>query len=468
MQNFFSYLKKVIVCFSIILFFVHSINASNISPGNISESVKCKNNPEETYAVYVPETYSSEKEWPVIIAFEPAARGMIPVKLFKNAAQKYGYIVVCSNNSRNGPWKDVIRSMRAVWTDIHQRFSINDKRIYTTGFSGGSRAASLFSQIIGVEPAGIIACGAGLQEKLHPSKIKKSFYYGIIGIEDFNYKEFKRLVPELEKAGVRYCVDYVPGIHKWPDEDAVSRAVEWMEIDSVLRDFTKEDKDLVDEIFLNFKAYSESSIKSDKFYYGVLYLGSITRHFKMIRPVDDLEKKVMEIKSEKKFIQFIKEDDLRISREYQFIRNFIKVFNKIENSKNSRFGLQSIMNDLQVPYLVKLDKKKKRSFNSFWAKRLLHEIAIKANRFSLNNAGKKNEKMAIIFAELAARTGANKNLYNLRLASIYALYGKKRKCFKIIKPLLKEVENLMDFIENDPNFNELLKDPEFMRIFINK
>ncbi|MCK5220063.1 MAG: hypothetical protein KAR14_00655, partial [Candidatus Aminicenantes bacterium] len=411
---------------------------------------------------------SAEKKWPVIIAFEPAGWGLIPVKLFKNAAEKYGYIVVCSNNSRNGPWKDIIRSMKSVWIDIHQRFSINDRRVYTTGFSGGARAASLFSQIIGVEPAGIIACGAGLQEKLNPSQIKGSFYYGIIGLEDFNYKEFQRLVPELEKAGVRYCIDYVPGIHKWPDEDVVNRAIEWMEVDSVLRGITKEDKGRTDKIFLNSKAYAESLMEGDKFYYGVLYLGSITKHFKMILPVDDLEIKINMLIKEKRFIQFKKEENDRYKKEYQFIGNFKKVFSLLKNKKNMRFGLQSVLNDLRVRYLLNLDKKKKRSFNSYWAKRLLYEIAIKANRFSFIYSDKKDEKRAILFGELAVGTEVNKNLYNFRLASIYAVFGKKKRCIKIIKPLLKEVDNLMDFIEKDPNFNELLKDPDFMSVFINK
>ena len=458
----------LIFFFSGLLILPDKSSAPDYSNGKIIEIVKCINNPEETYAVYVPASYSAEKKWPVIIAFEPAGRGFIPVKLFENSAEKYGYIVVCSNNSRNGPWKDIIRSMKSVWIDIHQRFSINKKRIYTTGFSGGSRAASLFSQIIGVEPAGIIACGAGLQEKLNPSQIKGSFYYGIIGLEDFNYKEFQRLVPELEKAGVRYCIDYVPGIHKWPDENAVNRAIEWMEIDSILRGTTIEDKSRTEKIFSNLKVYADLLMESKKFYYGILYLGSITKHFKMILPVDDLEIKVNMLIREKRFKRFKNEENDRYKKEYQFIGNFKKVFDFLGNKKNMRFGLQSVLNDLQVPYLLKIDKKKKRSFDSYWAKRLLFEIAIKANRFSSIYSDKKDEKRAILFGELAARTEVNKRLYNFRLASIYAVFGKKKKCIKIIKPLLKEVENLMDFIEKDPNFNELLKDPDFMSIFINR
>ncbi len=465
-------LKKILPLFFLIIIFALLIipmgnPVSEFMLGEITEEVKCIDSPEETYAAYVPKSYSPEGRWPVIIAFDPAARGIIPVKLFRSSAEKYGYIVVCSNNSKNGPWKDVIYSMKAVWNDIRKRFSVDTEMIYTTGFSGGSRAASLFAQITGITPAGIIACGAGLQKKLKPEMISGSFYYGIIGLEDFNYKEFQRLVPELKKSGIRYCIDYVSGVHKWPDEEAVSRALRWMEADAIIRNRVKEDPERVNKIFLCLKKYADSLVRSDKFFYGALYMDSIARHFKMLIPVDQLEKRVSDIMKGKKFEEFVREDKLRFEREYNFIARFKKVFNRIENGSIKRIGLQSVLNDLKVPYLLKKDKKKKRSFESYWAKRLLFEIAIKADRYSSVYFGKKDKERAILFAEIAEETGVHQDWYRFRLSSIYAAYGLKKRCFKLIKTLLITNKNIIEYISKDPNFNEMLKDPDFMRIFIN-
>lgn len=436
--------------------------------GGITESVKCIANQNESYTIFLPSSYSFDTKWPVIIVFEPAARSMIPVKLFSNSAEKYGYIVVCSNNSKNGPWGNVIRSMKSVWVDIQKRFSIDLKRVYTTGFSGGSRAASLFSKIIGIEPAGIIACGAGLQEKLTPSDLGGSFYYGIIGLEDFNYKEFRKLVPELEKANIRYCIDYIPGIHKWPDDKAINRAILWMETDAVLRENLKENPESVKSIYMDLKLYADSLVNSNKFFYGVRYLEYISRHFEMLLPVEDLKIKVTELKKKKKFLQFKKDDAIQLMKEYQFIGNFARVFKRIEISENKRIGLQTILNDLKVPYFVKQDRKKKKSSESYMAKRLLFEIAIKADRSSSINLKKGDEKKAVLYAEIASRTGINEDWYDLRLASIYAYYGKTKKCIKIIKSLLPADKDLVKYIERDPNFNEMLKNPDFMRIFITR
>ncbi len=477
-MNYFIVKRIGIVCLLFLVFLFFNVKASDLISGKITESVKCLNYSEESYAVYIPSNYSSKKEWPVIIAFDPAARGLIPVKLFRNSAEKFGYVVVCSNNSQNGPWHNIIKSMKAVWVDIQQKFSINTKRVYVTGFSGGSRAASVFSQVIKVEPVGIIACGAGLHDKLNPSRIKKSFYYGIIGLEDFNYKEFRRLVPKLEQAGVRYCIDYVTGGHKWPDEEVINRAVEWMEVDAVRRGLLDREKVPIEKIFLNSFKYAKSLYDDDQYYYyGLIYFESLFKHFNGILKGDsgnegimikDIERKISWQKNHgKRFKKFIKKENSRYKREYRFIALFRDVFNRLEMKGNRRYVLNSILNDLKIPYLRRIMKKKKGSLDGYWAKRLLAEIAIKADKKSLEYFNRKDEKTAVLFRKIALRTGLKKNLNNFRLASIYAAFGKKKKCIKIIGSLLKEVKNLMDFVVKDPNFDNLLKDPDFKKIFVN-
>ena len=69
----------------------------------------------QSYALYLPSAYSGDRRWPIIYCFDPGARGPVPVRLFR-AAEKYGYILVCSNNSHNGPWEPINRAMQAVWT----------------------------------------------------------------------------------------------------------------------------------------------------------------------------------------------------------------------------------------------------------------------------------------------------------------------------------------------------------------
>jgi catechol 2,3-dioxygenase-like lactoylglutathione lyase family enzyme len=51
---------------------------------------------------------------------------------------KAGVIVAGSNNSRNGPMKASADAWNAMWNDTHERFAVDDKRVYATGLSGGA------------------------------------------------------------------------------------------------------------------------------------------------------------------------------------------------------------------------------------------------------------------------------------------------------------------------------------------
>ena len=89
------------------------------TPGQIDPHRICATKPDQTYALYLPSSYTPTKKWPIVYAFDPSARGDRPIDTLKAAAEKYGYIVAASNNSRNGPWPPEIEAAQAVSDDTH-------------------------------------------------------------------------------------------------------------------------------------------------------------------------------------------------------------------------------------------------------------------------------------------------------------------------------------------------------------
>src|SRR5215472_2955105 len=91
--------------------------AADLPRGQIVPDVRCTADETESYALYLPSTYSPDRAWPAIFAFDPAARGRVPVERYQAAAEQYGYIVAGSNNSRNGSWEVSTRAARAMILD---------------------------------------------------------------------------------------------------------------------------------------------------------------------------------------------------------------------------------------------------------------------------------------------------------------------------------------------------------------
>src|SRR5262245_33774455 len=111
--------------------------SQDLPRGKVNERVVCLKDASQSYALYLPPNYAPDRQWPILYAFDPGARGVRPVERFKDAAERYGYIVVGSNNSRNGPGVPLTEIIRALFDDTQARFPIDQKRVYTTGFSGG-------------------------------------------------------------------------------------------------------------------------------------------------------------------------------------------------------------------------------------------------------------------------------------------------------------------------------------------
>lgn len=205
------------------------LRGSDLGKGQVLDPIFCQHDFSQSYALYLPTTYQVERPWPVIYCFDPCGQGSIPVELFREGAEKYGYILVSSNNSRNGPWEIILQAARAVWRDTHARLAIDDQKIYAAGFSGGARAACGLGQILTIKLSGVIACGAGLPEWLEPENVIDVPWFGTVGLHDFNYREMQELERQLRRQGTPCLLRVFQGRHSWPPAKLAAEAVAWLQ-----------------------------------------------------------------------------------------------------------------------------------------------------------------------------------------------------------------------------------------------
>ncbi|MFC2102409.1 hypothetical protein ACFLS7_05400 [Bacteroidota bacterium] len=197
-----------------------------ILPGKVYEDVKCKENPTISYAIYLPSTYIPGDSLPLFLAFDPSGAGIRPVALYKDVAEQYRFILIGSNNSRNGQSADQTQQILiALLREIENRYSFDPDRIYCTGFSGGSRVSSMIA-FYGGGVKGVIGCGAGLPSTSTPIQYRTD-YYGIVGDQDFNYLEMVALAFEFSNQNIRSSLRIFHGPHDWPPAKEFADAVRW-------------------------------------------------------------------------------------------------------------------------------------------------------------------------------------------------------------------------------------------------
>lgn len=205
----------------LLLVAVALLQAQDLPRGVVIGEVKCERNPSQSYALYLPPNYTPDRSWPVLYCLDPIARGNLPVERFAQAAAKEGFIVVGSNNSRNGPMNVVSEAIDAMLADTQARFNIDRNRIYAAGFSGGSRVA--LGWAAGSQLAGVVACGAAFGSGT-PRQVR-FLIFEAAGIDDFNYHEMYAMSRALAKNGAPHRFAEFPGSHEWLPPDLAAQAL---------------------------------------------------------------------------------------------------------------------------------------------------------------------------------------------------------------------------------------------------
>src|SRR5258707_7313123 len=207
-------------------------DSQSFPPGDLIPRVVALQNPQQSYALYVPTKYSHERRWPIVYVFDPLARGPLALAQFQHAAEIHGYIVAASNNSRNGPWQPEFEAAEAMVRDTQQRFTVDLKRIYFAGFSGVARVASQLAQLCKCA-AGVLLSGAGFSHGSSPSAESKFPAFSAVGDADFNYSELIPLQDALEKAAFPHWLRIFDGPHEWAPPIVMDEALAWFRIQAM-------------------------------------------------------------------------------------------------------------------------------------------------------------------------------------------------------------------------------------------
>ena len=216
----------------------------NLQPGVVLPKVVSGAQPEQSYALYLPSYYTREKRWPIVYAFDPGARGSMPVELMKDAAERYGYIVVGSNNSHNGAWKPEADAAQAMFQDTHARLTIDNNRVYFAGFSGGARLASTLAQRCNCA-AGVLLSGAGFSPSGPPAANATFSVFAAVGTFDFNYGEVLDLDATLGSLHYAHSLRRFDGPHQWAPANVMDEALAWFRLISMKDGHEERDADFV-------------------------------------------------------------------------------------------------------------------------------------------------------------------------------------------------------------------------------
>ncbi|MEP6742067.1 MAG: hypothetical protein ABJB61_06165 [bacterium] len=315
--------------------------------GEVVDSVACKADPQQSYALYLPSHYTPDRKWPMLYAFDPDARGKLPVSLFKDAAEKFGFIVVGSNNSKNGI--QVVNVIQALWDDTHARFAIDEQRVYTTGFSGGARVAFATALAYQGAVAGVIACSAGFPRNAPPAPGLPFVVFATTGTEDFNFPEMQQLKRKLDAIGAENHFEVFAGEHDWAPADLCMQAIAWMELQAMKKGTRAKDDALIAQLLTERTSKARGYETAGKNYEAYLEYQALAADFNGLRDIKEFEANVMRLSALKDVKSGVKNERSEEERQRDLETKLQTLLGQLQTSPvnpDALAELRSVVSDL--------------------------------------------------------------------------------------------------------------------------
>jgi dienelactone hydrolase len=192
--------------------------------GLIIPSVSLQQYPAETFALYLPAGFSRNKEFAAIIFFDPHGNGTLPLKNYSALAEKYGFVLLGSNNSKNGlGFDETSNYANHLITEAQNRFSCAAGKLALCGFSGGAKVA-LVTAAQNSAVSKVIYCGAAMPvQPTHQLSM-----LGFAGIKDMNYTDAVAFNRQLAGTAIPHFLIEWKGKHEFPSTQVFEDAFRWL------------------------------------------------------------------------------------------------------------------------------------------------------------------------------------------------------------------------------------------------
>ncbi len=210
---------------------ITAVVADTFETGKVIVQVICKTDASQSYALYIP-TKENNEVLPVIYFFDPQGDGALPLEKYKTLADAYHFILIGSNNSKNGnDWATTENIWQAIFADTKGRLKIDTTRIYTCGFSGGAKVAGYIA-LNHKEVKGVIANGAALPDGTPAGNFHFSFT-AIAGQGDMNMTDLVAINNDLDKTQTKHRIIFFDGKHEWAPESIMNTAFTGLQLDAM-------------------------------------------------------------------------------------------------------------------------------------------------------------------------------------------------------------------------------------------
>ncbi len=409
-----------------------------------TDKIVCKAEPSQSYAIYLPTSYTKNKTYPVLFFFDPHANGNLPLEKYKAVAERYGFILAGSNNSKNGLNKVQLKNIiMPFFSDVLSTVSADTSHIFAAGFSGGAKVAQLAAYNTRYI-SGVISCSGALGRNM---KITVPFA-GIAGKSDMNLLDMILKDNQSKDSTAGHTLINFDGTHEWPPEQTFEEGLLFLELTRMKKQSPKIDTFIVNR----YTALSDANLKRAKQEGNILNevdcLDKKVQFLNGITNTSDEQKQLQQLIESATFKNAVAKQSDLFKREKEIQKTFKNYF--------SSFELDKISTELK-----KLDSPINNSEKEMY-ERVKGYLSIGTYSYAsqlLNQAGKEieGEKVLAIYKIVDPLNSEHAYLS----ACLFAKKGNIPNTITSLKEAISLGFSDVSRLENDERFLALRKNSDF-------
>jgi hypothetical protein len=401
----------------------------------------------------------------VIYVFDPGAKGDRPLELMKEAAERYGYILAGSNNSHNGAFQPELDAASDMWRDTHSYLSIDDRRIFFAGFSGGARLASFLAQSCNCARA-VLLNGATLRTGGPPLAQRNFAAFLAVGLGDFNYGEFVELDSKLDTAGTPHFLRRFDGEHQWAPAQVWDEAFAWSALLEMKNNLRQRDPGFVAAELARSNERIKKQLESGEYSFALQEVRAYVAAFDALIDTTALKQEAAALERDPATRNRARQEKTELERQHIVGDKILATIDSWERVGAGDFAsVREIISKVRELHQNLAEEKKPSE------RRVLRRVLGSIYIMSIEDGGatlEKNDPVnAQSFFEVAAEARPDAIWPHLSLALCHAGRGDRKAALRDLKHALDtgySVATLGDFVKNNPKLAALENTDEYKKL----
>lgn len=437
-----------------------SVQAQAAGPGRIGERIPCPSDPAQTYSVYLPSNYDRSRPWPLLLVFDPRGRGTVAAEIFRDAAESFGWIVVSSDNTRSdGPWEPNRRALAAIWPGVLQTYSVDPRRVYAAGFSGGATVAWVLARS-GASLAGIIATGAPAprDSEATPGRLA---WFGAAGRADFNFLEARVLDSRMAEAAIPHRLEFFDGAHQWMTPDVARLAVGWLEVLAMKDGLRPRDEARAADVIATELAHADRLVTAGRIVDARRTLGTIVEHYAGVVDVSEAARRMRQLDGDERLARARKEEQRGDDRQRAHLAAARKVLSRLRADEPPY--ARELVDMLNISDLEKTARR--TDYEGEGARRVLETLFVQtANYIPQDLENEREFARSAISLEIATAIHPDRPIVWVNLAAARAMSGSRKAAIAALNRAVELGFRNQEALAADDRFASLRGTAEYARL----